>query len=530
MKPSNRSISRLLIASDLAARAAVFASVLAFALIACCAFGSTSAWADASARTGSIAIHEYRTQIGGTQAGSGGEDAVLPADAEPLADVPLMLYQLSEDPQAANGFDPSVTVDSPPLSSFAPRAGVTDVQGVFVFDDLPRGVYLLVQGTMPGIQHAQQKLLIAVPMETATGADARWSVHVYPKSYTTASIAKQAVDAQRVYGVGDEASWRIVLPVPAELKAAATDGSVRYGSTLSVSDPLDDRLDFVTGAQVSLVDENGSASAAAFVEGVDYVESFDAATRTASWTFTDAALRRIADASTSDLVITLTTRVNEGAFDMPGVIYNDALASFVTADGAPVQVEVVRGTPDPQNPAHPRICTGGLHLDKVLDTTGEKLPGAVFKVARSRDDAVAGRFLVRGGQGGEHDVLLTTDASGKALLGGLAAGTYWLVEVQAPSYVDARGVSHACVRLTEPAPVAISGDAADCVVSVEVVNRLETPFDQVGGATWGALAKTGDAGLLAGGATALAAAVAAACALRRAWRSRSASGERTDES
>lgn len=486
-----------------------------------------AAWA-ADERTGSIVVHEYRTQLGATQPGTGDAGAILPADAEPLADVPLTLYRLSEDPQATNGFDPSVTVDSPPLASFDPRTGSTDAQGALAFGDLPRGVYLLVQGAMPGLQPAQQKLLVAVPMENAAGDEARWDVHVYPKSYAVASIAKQAVDPDTVYGVGDEASWRIVLPVPAELKANGADGAVRYGSALAVRDPLDARLDFVEGAQVALVDEHGAPSATALVAGVDYEEAFDARTRTASWTFTDEALKRIANAGAHDLVITLTTRVNEAAYDAPGAIYNDASASFTSATGEPVQVVVVPGgTPDPENPAHPRIYTGGLRIDKHLDATGEKLSGAVFKVARSYDDARAGRFIARTAGGAAQDIELVTDANGAASLAGLAAGTYWLVETQAPSYADAHGATHACVRLTEPAAVTVPDDPASATVGVSVANRLETPLDQAGSAAWTTLVKTGDAGWLA--ATALLVALAAgigAAAYRRSARGRD---ERTDE-
>lgn len=506
----------------------VLLALVLLALVCSAGFGAGAAWAASEVETGSITVHECRTQLGGTQAGTGDEGAVLPADAEPLPDVPLTLYRLSEDPQAANGFDPAVSVDTPPLASFDPRAGTTDAEGAFVFGDLPRGVYLLVQGSMPGLQPAQQKLLVAVPMENATGAEMRWNVHVYPKSYAVASIAKQAVDPDTVYGVGEAASWRIVLPVPAELKATGADGAVRYGSALVMRDPLDARLDFVAGAQVELVDEHGAPSATALVAGVDYEEAFDAQARTVSWTFTDAALELIVQSGARDLTVTLTTRVNEAAYDAPGAIYNDASASFTSATGEPVQVTVVPdGSPDPENPTHPRICTGGLRIDKRLDATGEKLSGAVFKVARSYDDARAGRFVARTANGSAQDVELVTDADGAASLGGLAAGTYWLVETQAPSYVDAHGVSRACVRLTEPAAVTVPENPAAAVAGVAVANRLETPLDQAGSAAWTTLAKTGDGGRLAVAAlfVALAAGIGVG-AFRRGARGRN---ERTDE-
>lgn len=510
-----------------AAAATALAAVLAFCAAALSGAGGPAfADADASAaRTGSIVVHEYRSQLGGTDPGNGDEDPVLPEDALPLADVPLTLYQLSADPEAANGFEPAVDVDSPPLASFDPRSGTTDAQGVLAFRDLPRGVYLLVQGDVAGMQPAQKKLIVAVPMQDAAGGDARWDVHVYPKSSAAASIAKAADDPEAVYGVGDEARWRITVPVPAELKLVAADGSVRYGRDLQVRDFLDARLDDVPGAQVSLVDATGQPSATALVPGADYEEAYDEQGRTVSWTFTDDALRRIADAGAANLVIAVATRVNEAAYDGPGAIFNNAAVSFTAASGAPTGAEVVSGgVPDPANPAHPRIRTGGVRIDKRLEETGEKLSGATFKVARSRADALAGRFIARTVDGAQQDVRLVTDADGAAALGGLGAGTYWLMETQAPSYEDAEGRQRDCVRLAEPAAVDIPADPKAAEVRVRVANRLETPLDRAGSAVGGALAKTGDAGRLLAAALAVAVALAGAGAARRLRRR-----ERTDD-
>lgn len=506
-------------------RAACAATVLAAALFLCAIVLVVTtgvynpAFAESDVRTGSIIVHEYRTQAGSTNPGSGDENPLLPKDAQSVADVPFELYQLSTDPTAANGFEPTVSVDSPPLASFGPRSGVTDAQGTLAFRDLPRGVYLLVQGDLAGVQPAQKKLLVAVPMQGVGEADARWDVHVYPKSYVVASIAKQADNPHAVYGVGDEVSWRITVPIPAELKLVAADDSVRYGRSLQVCDLLDVRLDNVSGAQVSLVDATGQPNATELVAGVDYTEAYDEQHHAVSWIFTDEALRRIADAGAARLVVVVSTRVNEAAYDNPGAIYNNAAVSFTAASGTPIQAEVIPGNvPDPANPAHPRIFTGGVRVDKYLEETGEKLSGAVFKVARSRDDALAGRFLTRTVDGVQQDVQLVTDAGGAATLGGLGAGTYWLLEAKAPVYTDTYDRQQTCVRLTEPASIDIPADPETAYVQVSVANRLETPFDHAGSAIGGMLAKTGDAGWSV--AVALMAAVTLVCAaaLRRRMR------------
>lgn len=485
------------------------------------------AFAESDERSGSIVVHEYRTQFGATNPGSGDENPVLPKDAQPVADVPFELYQLSTDPEAGNGFEPTVNVDSPPLTSFTPRTGTTDAEGMLAFNDLPRGVYVLVQGDLAGVQPAQKKLLVAVPMQGVASADMRWDVHVYPKSYVAASIAKEADDPNAVYGVGDEASWRIAVPVPAELKLVATDGSVRYGHGLQIRDPLDDRLDGVPGAQVSLVDATGQMNATHLTAGVDFTETHDDQGRTLTWTFTDDALRRIADAGAANLVIAVTTRVNEAAYGKAGAIFNNATISFTAASGAPTQAEVIPGNvPDTANPAHPRIYTGGVRIDKYLQETGEKLSGATFKVARSREDSLAGRFLTRTVNGVQQDVQLVTDGGGAAALGGLGAGTYWLMETQAPTVTNAQGEQQACVRLTEPAKVDIPADIAAADVQVSVANRLETPLDRAGSIVSGALVKTGDGGWPVAVALVAAVAFVGAALVRRRLQQR---GKRTED-
>ena len=452
------------------------------------------AHAESAERVGSITVHVYRTQIEASEPGSGGEDPALPSDALSVPDVPFELYQLSTDPEAANGFEPEVGIDSPPLPSFEPRSGATDAQGALVFDDLPRGVYLLVQGDADGIVPVQRKLLVAVPMQDAAGEGARWDVHVYPKSFTAVSLEKEAVEPDAVYGVGDEVSWRIAVPTPARLKSVAADGTVRYGSGLQVRDLLDARLDFVPGARVSLVGA-GEGEGVAFEPGRDYQEAFDEGTRTVSWSFSDEALRRIADAEGVSLVIDVATRVNEAAYDEPGAIFNNAAVSFTTASGQAAGAEVFpAGAPDPENPDHPRIRTGGLRVDKRLEGTSEPLAGAEFKVARTREDALAGRFLSRSADGARQDVLLVTGEDGTAEIGGLGAGAYWLLETRAPSHVDERGASASCVRLVEPASVEVPGSAGSAMVKVAVENRLETPFDRVAAHAAAALARTGDGG------------------------------------
>lgn len=449
-------------------------------------------------QTGSIIVHLYQTSLGGGEPGTGGEDAVLPADAKPIAGIPFALAKLSDDPTAANGFDPPITIDSPPLGSFTPRKGTTDMQGAISFDDLERGVYVLTQAAAEGYRPAQHKLLVAVPMSGVTGSELRWNVHVYPKSYPVDAISKIAEEPQTVFGVGDEARWRIAVPVPTTLKQPNQDGTFSYGRSWQIRDLPDERLDVIEGARIELLNEAGAPAGVVLVLGVDVIESSDATTHRITWAITDEALRRIVDSDAAELVIELATRLNESAYGSTSDIYNNAQVSYVSASGDELTHAVIPASgPDAGNPAHPRIHTGGLIIDKRLTSTGMKLSGAVFKVARTRDDALRGRFLTKTLDGDAQDIELVTDANGAAVLGGLRPGTYWLNEVQAPSFPDGRGKQIACIRLVEPAEVQVGDRIQQALAAVAVDNRAATPTDEAAAALTSALVRTGDVGWFA---------------------------------
>ena len=302
-------------------------------------------------------------------------------------------------------------------------------------------------------------------------------------------------------------------------------------------------LDDVPGAQVSLVDATGQPSATALVPGTDYEETYDEQGRTVSWAFTDEALRRIADAGAANLVITVATRVNEAAYDGPGAIFNNAALSFTAASGAPTGAEVMPGEPGP--PAHPH---GGRTHRQAPRGNGREAPrrrvqgGALARrrAVRALHRPDGGRCAARraarhrrGRRGGPRRLRVAHEVGSRQrdrrglvtrLLGGLGAGTYWLMETQAPSCADAEGRQRACVRLAEPAAVDIPADPKAAEVRVTVANRLETPLDRAGSAVGGALAKTGDAGWLV--AAALAAVVLAGTGMARRLQRR---GGRTDD-
>ena len=141
------------------------------------------------------------------------------------------------------------------------------------------------------------------------------------------------------------------------------------------------------------------------------------------------------------------------------------------------------------------VQTGGLKIKKV-DSAGNVLPGAVFKIAETEADAKAGNFL-KDYEGNE--IVATSGEDGYAIINGLAynddgvlyyresdtsyqAKDYYLVETQAPSYTettDEGEVTKYYKLLSKPLKVTVTGYSHND--TIEVVNRKELELPLTGG-------------------------------------------------
>lgn len=483
---------------------------------------------------GSLTVHKYRTESSLLQPGTGttGDAAQLPSDAVPIDGVGYRLYALDtalvEGSGTSSAVAPPVASDvaaflgtyaAPGVTTTSPTAsGVTSsasgASGELVFSSLPFGYYLLVEDSstaVGGTVTSAPPMLITLPYAGTSGTFVD-NVHVYPKSTLVERIAKTNESAHAVVGLGDPVAWKVSFPVPGGLKVGSGASAV-YGHGWSVSDTLDERLDWAGTWNVVPRDAAGAPSAVTLVPGTDIVCTYNASTRTVEWAIADPATQTIVDNNVASLEITFDTTMNEKALANIEPAYNDASIDFVNATGDPFHYEVIDGAPDPDNPAHPRAYVGAIIIDKRLGSAdGKPLAGAQFALAATEADARVGNYLSRT-VGGAETLAVATDAQGSAVFAALAPGSYWLVETKAPVYDD-NGKAVQCVRITDPVEVVIGDDAAGAHRTVQAVNRAETPADAIAGAVGSLLPKTGDAAwwvLLA----VLAAAAASAAGVRR---------------
>lgn len=130
-----------------------------------------------------------------------------------------------------------------------------------------------------------------------------------------------------------------------------------------------------------------------------------------------------------------------------------------------------------------KIYTGGFNIEKhALTKDGELLGGAAFKIAASEIDARQGKFIKD--SDGNEIVLTTGDGLngtelGKVSYKGLSYGTYYLLEVQAPTYEE-DGETKYYNLLKDPIKISVDETTYEGLANV-IVNKKGTLLPMTGG-------------------------------------------------
>lgn len=161
--------------------------------------------------------------------------------------------------------------------------------------------------------------------------------------------------------------------------------------------------------------------------------------------------------------------------------------------------------PDPEYPEDPKITTTYVYaigLEKV-DSDHDPLPGATFKLV-SDDDKTSENYITLSGSNGVYSfaangtaTTLDCDANGKLLIKGLAAGTYYLVEVDAPEGYNKNDTPIEIVIAESATDADTTTYAAPVAFTREFINNSGSELPATGGIgttlfiTFGAIAMLG---------------------------------------
>lgn len=463
---------------SLTARVAAGVSAAAIATFAVLGGALPASAAPDNIQSGSVdlTIHMFEEPEGRAPLSNDGSEITSPGALDGLDALDGIEFMVQQVPnQAGTGFidlnTPAGWADVDQLAGVAAAAqriqthgavptvsGATgDVtQGEITFSGLDRSLYLVTQVGNGSNQIARQTAPFLVTLPLAADNEWIYDVHVYPKNSTTA-ITK-IVDEGDSYGLGSNVSWTISVDVP----EVDVDDVLR---SFVVTDEIDARL--------TLVADEGSMTLTSVNATGDRVDvpltaadvAIDLSTPVYTVTFTEEGRTLLASLNQAKLVInavTTVTAVGDGTIENQATLtVNDA--SFTTAS----------------------VQTQWGSLDILKHETGDEarvLSGAEFQIFNSEAEAgdPDNAIIVDGAS------TFTTGADGIAPVAGLRAGTYWLVETEAPAGYQ---------RLTTGRAIEITAGDNQVAIANDQVPAYALPIT---GGSGQAAFMIGGAGLLVG--------------------------------
>ena len=355
---------------------------------------------------------------------------------------------------------------------------------------LKDGVYLLVERNHSAIVKPIDPFYVIIPATNKEGTDFDYVIQVYPKNEVKGAVK---IEKDVVTLNNDEApvdaytnhTWIISATIPDDMA---------QGKSYTISDTLDNRLDYVGNMAVTVETTDGATVVTTLDPATDYdlnvtnVGSLAEGHPSDSFTLslTPAGMAAVTTAvgtNNSDyrIRVRFDAQVNANA-QMGDRIPNKASVTYVNSVKLTFAVES----------DVPVVYTGGANLLKVdKDNHATVLPGAVFQVYRMATQEemaanVEGLTKVHGRAGSMIPVSffdnaqlvgpkvdsVTSDAHGRTAIYGLAPGTYYLVETQAPAGYNLMDSS-----------LALTIDATSHLESrvIEVENTSGTVLPETGG-------------------------------------------------
>lgn len=271
------------------------------------------------------------------------------------------------------------------------------------FSNLELGYYLVVETKTPSKYVASKPFFVSIPetVTTADGSTWNYNVSVSPKNQGIPDTDK--VPDKKTVGVGDEVTYTITGPTVPNYDEAYNETTLKY----EITDTLSTGLTFAkdkADLKVYTTDVNSP-----LVEDTDYTFEYDS---TANKITISLISSKIRDLKGEAIHVKYTVTVNENAVVGSDGTINKAEVEYTnnpdgTTDGSKKEV---------------KVYSFKIKINKKKDN-GSPLKGATFGLYR--DAACADK--IEEATSGDDGVINFGDASK------LAAGTYYLKELQAPS-------------------------------------------------------------------------------------------------
>ena len=304
---------------------------------------------------------------------------------------------------------------------------VTNSIGLAVANDLPLGIYLVIEKEDPRVISPAPPFLVAVPMTNPDGNGWMQNVHVYPKN-EDARITKEA--DKTVVALGEIVTFTVSTTIPADVAAAKQyemwdilDSALDYVANGSLSAYNNLKVELLGAKPDGTMDETTAITLTNTTPGQYYGITLPSTgnNNKLTVTFTPAGFAALGQKGSNGKNLykfvryTFQTSVNEKINDKGHQVNYfshlkpDLTSTELTDLTSKYQDAVTRelenqanwdytnrfGEKKYRHSERPKIHTAAVIIDKVDTNTGAKLGGAEFHLASSKARAEAGQYLRR---------------------------------------------------------------------------------------------------------------------------------------
>lgn len=320
-------------------------------------------------QNGSITVHALTMPTGEPGTATGMETTTLPAGADPITGATFKLEKSAINITTNQGYSDALRLTAGSFGTLDPhfttQTGTTGSDGLFKFELLKPGVYLLTQTGAPEGKTLMAPAVVFVPMTNPTNTS-EWvyDIHVYPKNGDAGKITKTDITpAGTPIAVGSTMTWQMDVPIK--------DIADKYASFKVQDLPTNMKAKNVT----SVVIDPAATPPTALTLTTDYTVATDTPdTNQLEVNFTANGLTKINAAKGKTMRLVVTTEVLSTVNTNDGVT-NAAKAIYTTTTGGGSETTIVS---DPDHPAN--TAFGNLKiLNKNADGT-QALSGGKFKI------------------------------------------------------------------------------------------------------------------------------------------------------
>ena len=341
-------------------------------------------------------------------------------------------------------------------------------QASYNFGNENDGIYIVVERENAVTTGAINPFFVAIPGGSSAVDTDKYEILVQPKNDVIEEDIIIEKDVNEIgkdhdtHDVNETHTWIIQTSIPAGLAT---------GLKYEITDTLNYQLTFKGNVIVTVSEKAAAAHQDLLVldEGVDYILTVTPGVDDEG---RDNTTFKVAlTASGMEKVAAVKGEAPEVRVYFDAVIDEDAILGTEIPNQAHISYENNVGVDFESDSDKPEVHTGGLKLHKVDASNGKALAGATFTLNTQDEN---GNYTVI--------ATATTDANGEILFSGIAYGTYYLIETEAPEGYN---------LLTEPVEVTISSNShldddvatTDVIegTSVTVKNSAEFRLPETGG-------------------------------------------------